>query len=162
MPVRAGQPDPACRLLHGLLTSWKYRHRVRCNRFPPTVAMFRSCPDAPESNAWDSTGKSRRMRRSPARSLFRTPAPIRSPPPSSWRQCSVDSRETSTSGGGGGDAEAHQIDEIRAATQEDRARVGGDRVDGFRRGGGPEVAEGPHRGANAAAAASRTAGTMFA
>ena len=50
-PARAGQPEPGTRLLQGLVTSWKYRQRVRCSRLPPTVAMFRSWPDAPASTA---------------------------------------------------------------------------------------------------------------
>ena len=35
----AWQPDPGWRLLHGIVTSWKYGHLVRCSRFPPTVAQ---------------------------------------------------------------------------------------------------------------------------
>ena len=55
-PATAGQPDPGLRLLHGIETSWKYPQRVRCSRFPPTVAMLRICPDAPLSTARASIG----------------------------------------------------------------------------------------------------------
>jgi ABC-type transport system substrate-binding protein len=52
----AEQPEPGSRLLQGVVTSWKYTHRVRCRRFPPVVARLRSCPDAPASSACASTG----------------------------------------------------------------------------------------------------------
>ena len=55
-PAIAGQPEPGWRLLHGLDTSWKYGQRVRCSRLPPTVAMLRTCPDAPASTARASIG----------------------------------------------------------------------------------------------------------
>src|SRR5204862_501362 len=74
-PARAGQPEPGSRLLHGLVTSWKYRQRVRCSRLPPTVAMFRSWPDAPPSTARASTAYPARTRGSAAKSLARTPSP---------------------------------------------------------------------------------------
>ena len=45
----AWQPDPTSRLLHGIVTSRKYGHLVRCGRFPPTVAMVRIWPEAPLS-----------------------------------------------------------------------------------------------------------------
>ena len=99
-PARAGQPDPGTRLLHGLVTSWKYRQRVRCSRLPPTVAMFRSWPDAPASTARASTGNPARTRGSAARSLLRTPAPIRSPPAAVGSIRSGSSPVTSTSRSG--------------------------------------------------------------
>ena len=52
----AWQPDPGSRLLHGIVTSWKYGQRVRCSRFPPTVAMLRIWPEAPFSTARASIG----------------------------------------------------------------------------------------------------------
>lgn len=55
-PSRAGQPVPGTRLLQGFEMSWKYGQRVRCSRFPPVVAVFRSCPEAPESSACDRAG----------------------------------------------------------------------------------------------------------
>lgn len=45
----AWQPDPTSRLLHGIVTSRKYGHLVRCGRFPPTMAMVRIWPEAPLS-----------------------------------------------------------------------------------------------------------------
>ena len=99
-PARAGQPEPGTRLLHGLVTSWKYRQRVRCSRLPPTVAMLRSWPDAPASTARASTGNPARTRGSAARSLLRTPAPIRSPPPARGSMPRGSNPVTSTSRSG--------------------------------------------------------------
>ena len=45
-PPAAPQPLPGERLLHAVATSRKYGQRVRWRRFPPIVAMFRSCGDA--------------------------------------------------------------------------------------------------------------------
>jgi hypothetical protein len=55
-PVIAGQPLPGSRRLHGIATSRKYPHRVRCIRFPPMLAMLRSCCDALASSAREITG----------------------------------------------------------------------------------------------------------
>ncbi len=55
-PVRAGHPLPGARLLHGLVGSMKYAHRVRWSRLPAVVARLRSWPEAPSSSAWASTG----------------------------------------------------------------------------------------------------------
>ena len=54
-PSMAEQPVPGSRLLQGVAVSRKYTHRVRCSRLPPVVAMLRSCVEAPESMACDST-----------------------------------------------------------------------------------------------------------
>ena len=55
-PSTAGQPVPGSRLLHGLVTSWKYAQRVRCSRLPAVVARLRSWPEAPDSSASASAG----------------------------------------------------------------------------------------------------------
>src|SRR6201991_273713 len=75
-PEIAGQPLPGCRLLHGMATSRKYVHRVRCIRFPPMLAMFRSCWEALSSKAREITGYTPGCR---ATSLIRSNAPMRSP-----------------------------------------------------------------------------------
>src|SRR4051812_11714092 len=75
-PLRAGQPDPGARLLHGLLTSWKYAQRVFCRRFPAVLALLRSCPDAPARMLSDSTGKRARTTGSPATAAFVAIAPM--------------------------------------------------------------------------------------
>src|SRR5882757_7746136 len=75
-PETAGQPLPGCRLLHGMATSRKYVQRVRCNRFPPMLAMFRSCWEALSSKAREITGYTPGCS---AMSLIRSSAPIRSP-----------------------------------------------------------------------------------
>ena len=118
-PSRAAQPEPGSRLLHGVVTSWKYAQRVRCSRLPPVVAMLRSCPDAPASSACGEHRVARRGRAgSAARSLLRTPAPIRRPPSSGSldsveRQArDVDEQRRLL------DAEPHQVDEVRAAAEE--------------------------------------------
>src|ERR1700726_2320822 len=54
-PLIAGHPLPGSRLLHGIAVSRKYMHRVRWSRLPAVVAMLRSCAEAPESNACEST-----------------------------------------------------------------------------------------------------------
>jgi hypothetical protein len=54
-PVVAGDPVPGSRLLQGMAVSRKYGQRVRCNRFPATVAMLRICGDAPFRMACDRT-----------------------------------------------------------------------------------------------------------
>ena len=47
-PVPAAHPLPGSRLLHDEnVVCMKYGQRVRCNRFPPAVAMLRSCVVAP-------------------------------------------------------------------------------------------------------------------
>src|SRR5882757_3944614 len=75
-PETAGQPLPGCRLLQGMATSRKYVQRVRCNRFPPMLAMFRSCWEALSSKAREITGYTPGCA---AMSLIRSNAPIRSP-----------------------------------------------------------------------------------
>src|ERR1700730_17878737 len=79
-PSRAEQPDPGSRLLHGVVTFWKYTQRVRCSKLPPVVERLRSWPDAPESSASESTGYRRRILLSAASSLPGTAAPIRRAP----------------------------------------------------------------------------------
>src|SRR5215468_6375098 len=54
-PVIAGHPVPGSRLLHGIAVSRKYTQRVRCRILPAVVAILRSCADAPERIACDST-----------------------------------------------------------------------------------------------------------
>src|SRR5215470_11963481 len=51
----AGHPLPGWRLLHAIAVSRKYTQRVRCSRFPPTVAILRICAEAPWRMACDST-----------------------------------------------------------------------------------------------------------
>src|SRR5215470_3342462 len=55
LPVIAGHPLPGSRLLHGMAVSRKYTQRVRCSRFPATVAILRICADAPLRIACDRT-----------------------------------------------------------------------------------------------------------
>src|SRR5437016_1384365 len=55
LPVMAGQPVPGSRLLQGMAVSRKYTQRVRCKRFPPTVAILRICAEAPFRIACDNT-----------------------------------------------------------------------------------------------------------
>src|SRR5260370_6694005 len=55
LPVMAGHPLTGSRLLHGIAVSRKYMQRVRCSRFPATVAMLRTWADAPLRIACDST-----------------------------------------------------------------------------------------------------------
>ena len=59
--------------------------------------------------------------RSAARSLLRTPAPIRRPPSGSSSIASSGRRVTSTSSAGVLDAEPHEVDEVRAAAEVARA-----------------------------------------
>src|ERR687895_642305 len=54
-PVIAAHPVPGSRLLHGIAVSRKYTQRVRCRRLPAVVAILRSCAEAPERIACDST-----------------------------------------------------------------------------------------------------------
>ena len=54
-PPTAEQPEPGSRLLHGIAVLRKYMQRVRWSRLPPVVATLRSCADAPESSASEST-----------------------------------------------------------------------------------------------------------
>jgi hypothetical protein len=56
LPVSAGQPLPGVRLLQGVAGSRKYPQRVRCNRFPPMLAMFLIWGEALWSSAWKITG----------------------------------------------------------------------------------------------------------
>src|SRR5262249_45835619 len=55
-PSSAAQPDPGTRLLQADTPSRKYGQRVRCITLPATVAMLRSCGEAPARIACDSTG----------------------------------------------------------------------------------------------------------
>ena len=55
LPVIAGQPVPGSRLLQGIAVSRKYMQRVRCSRLPAVVAMLRSCAEAPDRMACEST-----------------------------------------------------------------------------------------------------------
>src|SRR5882757_4681361 len=80
----AGQPEPGWRRLHAEVTSRKYRHRGRCMRLPPMVAMLRSCAEALSSSAWEITGNWPRTSGCAARSVIRTSAPTRSPVGPSW------------------------------------------------------------------------------
>ncbi len=51
-PSRAAQPEPGSRLLqYSNAVSMKYGQRVRCSRFPPTVAMLRNWVVAPDKIA---------------------------------------------------------------------------------------------------------------
>jgi len=40
----------------GTVASRKFRQRVRCRRFPPIVAMLRSCGEAPARSASRTNG----------------------------------------------------------------------------------------------------------
>ena len=55
-------------------------HRVRCRRLPPMVAMLRSCGEAPAATPRLAPGSVRGPAGARRASLFRTRAPIRSPP----------------------------------------------------------------------------------
>src|SRR5215210_8995986 len=77
----AEQPLPGARLLHGVVTSWKYTQRVRCRRLPPVVAWLRIWPEAPASRARATAGNRDLTTGWLARSLLRTLAPIRRPDP---------------------------------------------------------------------------------
>jgi hypothetical protein len=54
-PSIAEHPAPGVLLLHAIAVLRKYMHRVRCSRFPPVVAMFLNCAEAPANNACDNT-----------------------------------------------------------------------------------------------------------
>ena len=112
-PEIAGQPLPGCRLLHGVATSRKYVQRVRCNRLPPMLAMFRSCWEALSSKAREIIGYTPGC---VATSLIRSSAPIRSPSlviDPAQRQ-SVDVQDVLRRQ----DVELHQVDEGGSAGQE--------------------------------------------
>src|SRR5260370_26283471 len=55
LPVMAEQPVPGSRLLQGMAVSRKYMHRVRCSRLPAVGAILRSCAEAPERRACETT-----------------------------------------------------------------------------------------------------------
>ena len=55
-PPIAAHPVPGWRLLQLAVTSRKYGQRVRCMMLPPMVAMLRSCAEALNSSACETTG----------------------------------------------------------------------------------------------------------
>src|SRR5438094_883001 len=55
-PCNAPHPEPGFLLLQGIATSKKYGHLVRCIILPPTVAILRSCGEAPAFRASESKG----------------------------------------------------------------------------------------------------------
>ena len=80
-PLRAAHPLPGSRLLHDEnVVCMKYGQRVRCNRFPPAVAMLRSCVVAPLRIACDTTGYCVRISGWLATALLVAPASMNTPP----------------------------------------------------------------------------------
>ena len=80
MPDRAPPhtQTPECACCRPItVESRKYRQRVRCRRFPPIVAMLRSCGEAPASNASRTNGTRSPTVGSAASSSIVTSAPTR-------------------------------------------------------------------------------------
>ena len=133
---------PGSRLLQGVVTSWKYTHRVRCRRFRrrwPCCAAGRWPPTA-------APGRGRGSVRAPAGrrpALLVTAAPMRRPPSA----VSVISREVSADVDeplGRRDAEPEVVDQVGAAGEEDRGRVAGDVAHGLGDAARAGVGEGLH------------------
>src|SRR5258708_23056305 len=80
-PPMAEQPEPGSRLLHAIAVLRKYMQRVRWSRLPLVVAPLRSCADAPESRASESTRYSRVTVGAGASGRSRANAPDLRPPP---------------------------------------------------------------------------------
>src|SRR2546430_12640855 len=58
LSAMAGHPLLGSRLLHGIAVSRKNMQRVRWSRLPATVAMLRTCAEAPCRMACDRTERS--------------------------------------------------------------------------------------------------------
>ena len=120
-PSSAGQPEPGRRLLQGFVTSWKYEQRVRWSRLPPTVARLRSWPEAPASSA--------SLRTRVALADQRVRGEVGVADGGADAQLAVLRLLDRVEREPGhvdeplrlGDAELHQVDEVRAAAEERRA-----------------------------------------
>ena len=55
-PADRGAAAARLALVAGVVAPFEIVQRVRCSRLPPTVAMLRSCCDAPSRSALASTG----------------------------------------------------------------------------------------------------------
>ncbi len=144
-PSLAAHPEPGLRLLQcAKAVSMKYGQRVRCIRFPPTVAMLRSWVVAPDRIACDRTGYCDRISGWLASALLVTPEPDAARRPPRWRVTSRQAQPPDVDQRGRRlDAALHQVEQVGSAGVV-LAAGRDDAVDGVLDGGGVFELEGLH------------------